>query len=136
MQSALVRLTDRALSREDCVMKLNHLHLTVTDVLAAEKFLATYFGLRSQRGESDNQNFGVLFDDDGLVLTLMKADHKTEVKYHGHFHIGFMQESEARVDEVNQRLKDDGFDVEPPQRHHAWTFSVQAPGGFTVEVLA
>jgi catechol 2,3-dioxygenase-like lactoylglutathione lyase family enzyme len=31
---------------------------------------------------------------------------------------------------------DDGFDVEPPQRHHAWTFYVQAPGGFTVEVLA
>ena len=117
-------------------MKLNHLHLTVTDVLAAELFLVTYFGLQNQRTARDNKNFGALFDDNGLVLTLMKADHKTEVKYPGHFHIGFMQESEALVNEINQRLKDDGFDVEPPQRHHAWTFYVQAPGGFTVEVLA
>jgi lactoylglutathione lyase len=39
------------------------------------------------------------------------------------------------VNELNQRMKDDGFDVEPPQRLHAWTFYVQAPGGFTIEVL-
>lgn len=38
--------------------------------------------------------------------------------------------------EINRRLKDDGFDVDPPQRSHGWTFYVKAPGGFTVEVLA
>lgn len=76
-----------------------------------------------------------LLDDDGLVLTLMKAGQATEVKYPGSFHIGFIQESEAWVNELNQRLKDDGFDVEPPQRSHAWTFYVRAPGGFTIEVL-
>jgi len=37
---------------------------------------------------------------------------------------------------VYERLKADGYDVAPPERHHAWTFYVQAPGGFTVEVLA
>ncbi len=36
--------------------------------------------------------------------------------------------------EIYQRLIDDGFEIEPPQRHHAWTFYIQAPGGFTVEV--
>jgi len=35
-----------------------------------------------------------------------------------------------------QRLKGDGFDVNPLQRTHAWTFYVQAPGGFTVEIAA
>ena len=116
-------------------MKLNHLNLTVTDVSRAKEFLETYFGLRSRGGGKENKNFTVLFDDDGLVLTLMKAGKATEVKYPGYFHIGFIQESEERVNEINQRMKDDGFDVGPPQRSHAWTFYVQAPGGFTIEVL-
>lgn len=112
-------------------MKLNHLNLMVTDVAAAVTFLEKYFGLRKQGGD---EKFTVLFDDDGLVLSLMKAGQA--IKYPGSFHIGFVQESEKRVDEINQQLKDDGFDVEPPQRFHAWTFYVQAPGGFTIEVLA
>ena len=116
-------------------MKLNHLNLTVTDVPAAKTFLETYFGLKSEAGAPERKNFAVLFDDNGMVLTLMKARSTTEVMYPGFFHIGFIQESEARVNEIYQRLSADGFTVAPPQRSHAWTFYVQAPGGFTVEVL-
>jgi lactoylglutathione lyase len=125
-------------------MKLNHLNLTVTDVSETRKFLEKYFGLQGQvnpstgesmEGGKENRNFAVLFDDDGLVLTLIGAGKKTPVEYPGTFHIGFIQESEDRVNEINQRLKDDGFDVQPPQRLHAWRFYVVAPGGFTVEVL-
>ena len=76
-----------------------------------------------------------LFDDDGMVITLMTGGKVTEVKYPRTFHIGFAQESQARVNEIYQQLKDDGFDVAPPQQSHAWTFYVQAPGGFLVEVL-
>jgi len=112
-------------------MKLNHLNLTVTDVEAARAFLQKYFGLKSG-GERGN-SFAALFDDDGLVLTLMRG---AQVSYPKTFHIGFIQESEEKVNEINQRLKDDGFDVAPPQRSHGWTFYVAAPGGFTVEVLA
>jgi catechol 2,3-dioxygenase-like lactoylglutathione lyase family enzyme len=126
-------------------MKLNHLNLTVTDVTETRKFLETYFGLQGKvnpyTGESiesgkENRNFAMLFDDNGLVLTLIGAGKATEVTYPATFHIGFIQESEERVNEINQRLKDDGFDVKPPQRLHGWTFSVVAPGGFAVEVLA
>jgi catechol 2,3-dioxygenase-like lactoylglutathione lyase family enzyme len=117
-------------------MKLNHLNLTVTDVPAAKHFLETYFDLHSGAGERANKNFDVLFDDDGFVLTLMKAGRGAEVNYPGNFHIGFGQESETRVNEIYERLKVDGFDVQPPERHHAWTFYVAAPGGFTVEVMA
>jgi hypothetical protein len=77
----------------------------------------------------------VVFDDDDLVLTLMKVGRTKEINYPRTFHIGFIQESEERVNEIHKSLKDDGFDVKPPQRSHAWTFSVQAPGGFMVEVL-
>ena len=113
-------------------MKLNHINLTVTDVPAAEAFLKKYFGLRNDWEGEDNQKFVVLFDDDGMVVTLMKGG---QVKYPGTFHIGFGQATEADVNAINQRMKDDGFDVRPPERHHAWTFYVQAPGGFMVEVL-
>jgi lactoylglutathione lyase len=115
-------------------VKLNHLNLTVSDVSETRQFLEKHFGLRG--GARGNDSMAVLFDDDGLVLTLMKVGQATEVKYPASFHIGFMQESEARVNEINQRLKDDGFDVPAPRRFHgSWTFYFRAPGGFTVEVL-
>ena len=112
-------------------MKLNHVNLTVTDVAAAANFLEKYFGLRNPGG--GNKAFNVLFDDSGLVLTLMKSG---EVAYPKTFHIGFGQESDEHVNELYRRLKEDGFDVKPPQRSHAWTFYVQAPGGFTVEIMS
>lgn len=114
-------------------MKLNHLNLTVTDVRAAGAFLETYFGLHSIGG---NAGMAFLTDDDGFTLTLMKASRTTEVRYPGSFHIGFFVGSEATVDAINQRLRDDGYDVAPPEHQHAYTFYVNAPGGFTVELGA
>lgn len=111
-------------------MKLNHLNLTVTDVGAAKGFLENYFGLKTRMTRGDS--FAVLTDDDGMALTLMEGN---QVSYPKTFHIGFLQESEERVNEINKQLKEDGFDVKPPKRMHGWTFYVEAPGGFTVEVL-
>ncbi|KAB8141220.1 VOC family protein [Chloroflexia bacterium SDU3-3] len=116
-------------------MKLNHLNLTVTDVDAAQAFLSTYFGLEDI---GRNKHMAFLKDDNGAVIALTSAvmAKETEVRYPGGFHIGFIQPSEAMVDEINARLKADGFDVPPPSRmHRSWTFYMQAPGGFTVEVL-
>ena len=114
-------------------MRLNHLNLTVTDLRAASAFLETYFGLRSTGG---NSGMAFLTDDQGFVLTLMKAGKTSSVTYPGNFHIGFFVPSEATVDAVNRRLKDDGYDVAPPERQHAYAFYVAAPGGFTVELGA
>lgn len=116
-------------------MKLNHLNLTVTDVPAAQQFLEKYFGMQSMGG---NKNLALVTDENGFVLTLMstKLSQDTEVRYPSTFHIGFIQESEERVNEINKRLKEDGFEVPPPSRqHHSWTFYFTAPGGITIEVL-
>jgi catechol 2,3-dioxygenase-like lactoylglutathione lyase family enzyme len=115
-------------------MKLNHLNLTVSDVSRAREFLETYFGLTTLAERNyAGDGFAMMTDDNGSALSLME---KKQVSYPGTFHVGFVQVSEGRVEEINRRLKDDGFEVKPPARlHGAWSFYVQAPGGFTVEVL-
>lgn len=132
----MARSNDTKKSRAEAItMKLNHLNLTVTDVPEAHAFLVKYFELRDGGG---NKNIAFLYDDNGSVLSLtsMKVGRETEVRYPATFHIGFIQESEERVNEINRRLKDDGFDVPPPSKQHgSWTFYFSAPGGFTIEVL-
>jgi catechol 2,3-dioxygenase-like lactoylglutathione lyase family enzyme len=115
-------------------MRLNHLNLTVPDVSRTREFFETYFGFRcvTQKGRDA---LAVLMDESGFVLTLNNFDKATEVAYPGAFHIGFMQESRERVDEIYQRLKLGGFDMEPPKEFHgAWTFYLRASGDFLVEV--
>jgi lactoylglutathione lyase len=74
----------------------------------------------------------VLFDDRGMVVTLMKG---RTADYPATFHIGFIQATEADVDAMHARLTADGFAADSPARSHAYTFYVKAPGGFVVEVL-
>ena len=115
-------------------LKLNHVNLTVTDVLAAAGFLEKYFGLEYGGG---NAGMSFMSDDDGLVLTLMKAGRNVSAAFPESFHIGFFIESEATVDDVYAQLRADGFDVAAPERNnHAYGFYVTAPGGFTIELGA
>jgi lactoylglutathione lyase len=114
-------------------MKVNHLNLTVADPVETQQFLIKHFGLKP-RGKG-NRVIAILSDDNGMVLSLMGRE--SEVKYPATFHVGFIQESEEQVNEINRRLKADGFEVPPPSRQHgSWTFYFDAPGGFTIEVMA
>lgn len=116
-------------------MKLNHLNLTVADVPETRRFLEKYLGLRSMEGTKDDATFVGLLDDGGFVLTLMQVGQVDETNYPASFHIGFLQESEVRVTEIYQRLKADGFDVEPPrQSGQGLDLYFLAPGGFTIQV--
>ena len=119
-------------------MKINHLNLTVNDVITTKQFLEKYFALQPMNeGTKPNPGFDMLRDDNGMVLTLIKGRNGVTVEYPPTFHIGFIQESEERVNEINQRLKDDGYEVDAPARMHgSWTFYFTCPGGgFTIEVL-
>src|SRR4029450_9747994 len=49
--------------REDHVMTINHLNLTVTDPTETSDFLAKYFGLRPQGG---NAGIQMLYDDKSM----------------------------------------------------------------------
>jgi lactoylglutathione lyase len=127
-------------------MTLNHLNLTVTNPEETSAFLAKYFGLQQKGG---NKGMQLLNDDQGMVLTLFKAgvaDRVTEdgkqsptgqVRYPSTFHIGFLVENDARVNEIYGRLKADGVPVDAPSTMHGGlTFYFTAPGGFVIQVGA
>lgn len=121
---------------DESSMKLNHLNLTVSDALEASQFLEKYFDMKPMEGVVPSKTFALVFDDDRFVLTLMRGKRDQPIVYPANFHIGFAQPSEERVNEINRRLKADGFDVpEPARLHGSWTFYFTAPGGYTIEVL-
>ena len=115
-------------------MRLNHVNLTVPEVARTREFFETYFGFRCITA-TGRDTIAVLVDETGFVFTLSNFEKTNEVEYPGAFHIGFMQESRERVNEIHDRLKTDGFDVGAPREFHgAWTFYFRAPGNFVVEV--
>ena len=115
-------------------MKLNHVNLPVADVPATRDFFEKHFGFH-RIAEPSKANV-VMTDDAGLVLTISNFDHVDDVSYPKWFHIGFMQESDAKVDEVYGRLKTAGLQpAKPADLHGARTFYFTAPGGFNVEVF-
>ena len=116
-------------------MALNHVNLTVPEVARTREFFETYFGFRCV-AERGRDALAVLIDESGFVLTLNNFDRVTEVEYPGAFHIGFIQESRERVDQLYERITSAGLDAKAPREFHgAWTFYFRAPGGFLVEVL-
>jgi lactoylglutathione lyase len=115
-------------------MRVNHLNLTVPDVRQTREFFETFFGLKCVFDLGRNA-LAVMIDESGFILTLNNFEKASEVEYPGAFHIGFMQDSSERVDEIYQQLKAGGYEAEPPKEFHgAWTFYLRAPGGFLVEV--
>jgi lactoylglutathione lyase len=117
-------------------MQLNHTNLVVADVQANRRFLEKYLGLQSMEGTKDNDTHVGLLDDNGFVLTLLEAEPGTEVHYPESFHIGFLKESEDRVHEIYERLKEDGYEVQTPGyfRGEMLDLYFPAPGGFTIQV--
>ena len=117
-------------------MKLNHLNLSVSNVPETFHFLEKYFGLKNYGSLNVSDAMGFMSDDNGLILALFRGAKGMELKYPAGFHIGFVQQSEEQVNEINQRLREDGYKVAKPARlHGSWTFYFQSPGGFTIEVL-
>jgi catechol-2,3-dioxygenase len=118
-------------------MILNHINLTVSDAQETATFLEKYFGLTPMPGLAHSKTFAILRDSQGMILTLIRGKRDVEVTYPATFHIGFAQASREAVDEVNRRLREDGFTVAAPaELHGSYTFYFRAPGNFEIEVLS
>ena len=117
-------------------MKVNHLNLTVSNVPETHRFLEKYVGLKSYGGTEPREAMSFLSDDNGMVLALFRVAKGAEVKYPAGFHVGFIQESEERVNEINNIYGRIATRSQSrPVLHGSWTFYFNAPGGFMVEVL-
>jgi lactoylglutathione lyase len=114
-------------------MKLDHINLTVRNVVEASTFLKEHFNYKDVF-EDNNAGMAALSDGSDVHILLMKGSRATYPKY---FHIGFDMETEINVNAMYERLKDDGMEIEPPE-HTAWgswTFNFKCPGSdFTIEV--
>jgi lactoylglutathione lyase len=114
-------------------MKLDHVNLTVSNVIEASTFLKKHFGYKDAF-DDNNAGMAVLQGEDGMYINLMKGSKATYPKY---FHIGFDLETEANVNAVYERLKADGMEIDPPEHVSwgSWTFHFKCPGSdFTIEV--
>jgi lactoylglutathione lyase len=97
-------------------MKLNHVNLPVADVSATRDFFEKHFGFHRIAEPTDDNV--VLTDNAGLVLTVSNFDHVDQVAYPKWFHVGFMQDSDDRVDEINDQLKKAGMQPGKPEHMH------------------
>ena len=121
-------------------MRLNHLDLHVSDVIATRDFFTTFFDFTLIETRGTN-GLAILSDDAGLELVISRPVAKfgsadaESVGAHT-YHIGFKLADRADVDQQYMRLKVGGVDMpdEPRELRGGWMFYCIAPGRVLVEV--
>lgn len=116
-------------------MHMNHINLSVPDVQETRAFLEKYFGLRFMDASTTNK-IVVALDESDSIIALSNFSNSDSYSYPAAFHVGFNLPSRAEVDAMHERLTADGHKVgRRTEFHGAWTFYLDAPGGFVIEVL-
>ena len=114
-------------------MNVNHLDLQVADVPLHINFFEKLFGLRCQSNRN-SPAIAILSDDSGFVLVLQRKKSPTE-SYPEGFHLGFLVDDLAILEDVQARAKADGIDVTDVIRNNRGIMIYcRAPEGFAVEV--
>ena len=99
-------------------MKIEHVAMYVDDLEAAKDFFIKYPNavpnIRYHNTKTDFRSYFLSFGD-GARLEIMNkpgiSDDKKELQRMGYIHIAFSVGSKEKVDELTQRLKNDGYDV-------------------------
>lgn len=96
-------------------MTINHLNLVLSDVVNGVSFFETYFGFSCVHIKGDYQ-IAVLKNAAGFTLVLM-AQKDAPVVYPKSFHIGWMLDSAAAVDQLHLQLTAGGVSgVQSPRK--------------------
>ena len=112
-------------------MKVNHINLGVTEVPETADMFEKYFGFTRLPG-SPSPKMAFMTDDAGSLIALFQAK---DADYPKIFHIGFMLDTTEEVTEMNDRLREGGFNPEMPREEHGrFTFYFKCPGGVQIEV--
>jgi catechol 2,3-dioxygenase-like lactoylglutathione lyase family enzyme len=134
------RLSSVAIVDDGDSMRLNHLDLHVPDVAATRDFFREHLGFREIETRGAN-GLAILQDDAGLELVISLPN-----KHFGGadaltagvntYHIGFIQPSRAKVDELFARLQAAGAETwsAPQAIRGGWLFYCFVPGRILVEI--
>jgi len=99
-------------------MHIDHIAMYVNDLEATKDFFIKYFNATSNEGyhnkTTDFRSYFLTFDS-GARLEIMKkpsmADGEKDVNRTGYIHIAFSLGTKEAVDELTEKLKQDGYDV-------------------------
>ena len=99
-------------------MKVEHIAMYVNDLEKTKDFFVKYFNAVSNDGyHNKTTNFRSYFlsFDNGARIELMHhpdmRDSEKEIRRTGFVHVAFSVGSREKVDELTQKLKDDGYEV-------------------------
>lgn len=96
-------------------MRIEHIAMYVNDLEKTKEFFVKYFNATSNKGyhnqTTDFRSYFLTFDD-GARLEIMNKpqmmDDEKGINRTGYIHIAFSLGSKSTVDELTERLKDDG----------------------------
>jgi len=99
-------------------MRIEHIAMYVNDLEGTKDFFIKYLGGRSNDGYHNKttgfRSYFISFDD-GARLEIMNkpemSDQNKAVNRTGYIHIAFSVGSIAKVDELTERLKEDGYEI-------------------------
>lgn len=99
-------------------MKIEHIAMYVRDLEEAKAFFEKYFKARSgdlyHNNTSDFSSYFLSFDDDTRLEIMTSPDiinHKKDQKRTGLAHLAFSLGSKDKVNELTERLENDGYKV-------------------------
>ena len=99
-------------------MHIEHIAMYVNDLEASREFFIKYFNAKFNTGyhneTTDFYSYFLSFDD-GARLEIMKKpvmeDTVKDIARTGYIHIAFSLGSKEAVDELTEKIKNDGYDV-------------------------
>ncbi len=99
-------------------MRIEHIAMYVNDLEASKDFFAKYFNATSNEGyhnkKTDFRSYFLSFEDGARLEIMnrpgMEDDPKGETRT-GYIHIAFSLGSKEAVDELTERMRNDGYNV-------------------------
>lgn len=99
-------------------MKIEHVAMYVNDLKAARDFFVKYLSGKSNDGyhnvNTDFRSFFISFDDGARIELMNKPGlvaSEKQLTRTGYIHIAFSVGSKEKVDELTDRLENDGFEL-------------------------
>lgn len=99
-------------------MKIHHIALYVQDLDATRDFFMNYFEAASNEGyhnpKTGLRSYFLSFEDGAQLEIMTRPDlveHKKEIMHTGYTHLAFTVGSKEKVDQLTEKLAQDGYTV-------------------------